>query len=63
MVDRGRKGGPWAKRGRPHQFFLFAKEKNEFVYCQHCIWGLLALDDHFSKTYLHTLALRANPHR
>ena len=59
MVDGGREGGRRVKYGRPHQIFIFAEEKYEFVYSQLCIWGLPALDDHFSKIYRHIYALRA----
>ena len=45
MVDGGREGGRRLKCARPHQTFLFTKEKYEFVYSQLSIWGLLALED------------------
>ena len=47
MVDGGREGGRRVKYGRPHQIFIFVKEKYEFVISQLCILGLSALDDHF----------------
>ena len=64
VEDGGQGGGRGVDggRGRPHQLFLFAEEKDKFVYCQHFICGLLALDDHFNKIYFHTLAHRANNH-
>ena len=47
MVDGGREGGQGVKYGRPHQIFIFVKEKYEFVISQLCILGLSALDYHF----------------
>ena len=58
MVDGGREGGRRVKYGRPHQIFIFAEEKYEFVYSQLCIWGLPALDDDFSKIYRHISAIK-----
>ena len=60
MVDGGREGGRKVKYGRPHQIFIFVKEKYEFVISQLCILGLSALDDHFCKIYRHISALRAS---
>ena len=62
MVEDGRwgeGGGSRSKYGRPHQIFIFVKEKYEFVISQLCILGLSALDDHFCKIYRHISALRA----
>ena len=56
MVDRGREGVDGQNVDVHTNFFLFVEEKYEFVYCQHYIWGLLTLDDRFSKIYLHTLS-------
>ena len=58
MVDGGREGGRRVKYGRPHQIFIFVKEKYEFVISQLCILGLSALDDHFLKIYRHISSLR-----
>ena len=63
MVEDGRwgeGGGRRVKYGRPHQIFIFVKEKYEFVISQLCILGLSALDDHFCKIYRHISALRAS---
>ena len=49
----GEGGGRRLKCGRPHQIFIFTEEKYEFVYSQLSIWGLLALEDHFSKIHHH----------
>ena len=42
---------------------FFAVEKYEFVYFQRSIWGLLALENHFNKIYLHTSAFGASNHQ
>ena len=50
MVEDGRSGeggGSRARYGRPHQIFIFVREKYEFVISQLSILGLSALDDHF----------------
>ena len=63
MVEDGRSGeggGSRARYGRPHQIFIFVKEKYEFVISQLCILGLSALDDIFCKIYRHISALRAS---
>ena len=39
--------GSKVKYGRPHQIFIFVKEKYEFVISQLCNLGLSALDYHF----------------
>ena len=41
MVEDGRSGeggGSRARYGRPHQIFIFVKEKYEFVICDSVFW-------------------------